>query len=67
MNAGVASVLAMLGVAGVAAPSGGEASQLQPARWETRPLLIFTPSDTAADLSRQTTELANHAGGLTDR
>ncbi|MEM0909015.1 MAG: DUF4174 domain-containing protein, partial [Pseudomonadota bacterium] len=44
-----------------------EASQLQPARWETRPLLIFTPSDTAADLSRQTTELANHAGGLTDR
>ena len=43
------------------------AEGLDPVRWRYRPLLVFTPTDAGARLSRQTTMLANDAAGLTDR
>lgn len=43
------------------------ADGLESVRWEYRPLLIFTPAPENAQLSRQTTILADAPDGLEDR
>lgn len=62
------SVLAALGlaVAGMAS-QGASAEGVGAVQWEYRPLLLFTPSADDAELSRQTTMLADAKAGLMDR
>lgn len=46
---------------------GARADALASLRWQYRPLLVFTPSEADARLSRQTTILAADPDGLTER
>jgi len=43
------------------------AGDLDAVRWQYRPLLLFTPTGDTAQLSRQTTILADNAAGLEAR
>lgn len=61
MKALAAGLMALAGV------GSAMADGLAPVRWEYRPLLIFTPSESDTRLSRQTTMLADEADGLVDR
>ncbi|MEM8552208.1 MAG: DUF4174 domain-containing protein [Pseudomonadota bacterium] len=58
-------VLAALLIAMILQPAAADG--LSSVRWEYRPLLIFTPANDDARLSRQTTILADESAGLLDR
>lgn len=56
-----------LGAMATTGTGGALARGLDALLWEYRPLLIFTPSETDARLSRQTTILADGGRGLEER